>query len=119
MERPAERLPEPELTRNFGRATRFLEQCALLGVSQHLVAPTRGPNTLDLVLTRGLRVVSAHPRAPSITSDHEEVIIGFSAETLPPARPTPSSAFSYRRADFDGLRQALSITPWNMLDDVD
>ena len=109
----------PELTRNSGRAARFLEQCALLGVSQHVAAPTRGPNVLDLVLVRGLQQVSAHPRAPSIASDHEEVVIGFSAETPPPARPTCSSAYSYRRADFDGLRQALSPTPWDLLDDGD
>ena len=84
-----------------------------------MAAPTRGPNVLDLVLVRGLQQVSAHPRAPSIASDHEEVVIGFSAETPPPARPTRSSAYSYRRADFDGLRQALSVTPWDLLDDGD
>ena len=68
---------------------------------------------------RGLQQVAAQPRAPSIASDHEEVVIEFEAETSPPARPTRSSAFSYRRADFEGLRQALSVTPWGLLDDVD
>lgn len=108
----------PDLTRNSGRATRFLEQCGLLGVSQYVAAPTRGPNVLDLVLARGLQQVTAHSRAPGIASDHQEVVVGFTAKTSGPARPTRSQAFSYRRADFDGLRQALSVTPWELLDDV-
>ena len=33
-----------------------------------------------------------------------------------PVRVTRSTALNYRRADFDGLRQALSAVPWNLLD---
>ena len=83
------------------------------------VPPTRGRDILDLVLVRGLQQVSAHPRPPSIASDHDEVVIEFTAETPPLVRPTRSSAFSYRRADFEGLRQVLSTTPWHLLDDAD
>ena len=67
----------PELTRNSGRATRFLDQCGILGVSQCVTEPTRGRNILDLVLVRGLQQVSAHPRPPSIASDHDEVVMSL------------------------------------------
>ena len=44
----------PVITRRSSRACRFLDSCGLLGLKQWVHEPTRGPNLLDLVLTRNL-----------------------------------------------------------------
>ena len=55
----------PELTRNSGRATRFLDQCGILGVSQCVTEPTRGRNILDLVLVRASSRCQLTPDLPA------------------------------------------------------
>ena len=77
---------------------------------------TRGNNILDLVLARGLSGICAVSRPSSLRSDNDEVIVSFLCSHMPPALATRSTALCYRRADFDGLRNALRATPWDLLD---
>ena len=47
-------------------------------------------------------------------SDHDEVVISLRVKSPPPISATRTTALNYRRADFDGLPQALRATPWDM-----
>ena len=109
----------PVLIRNAARACRSVDQCDLLGLKQYVTSATRGSNILDLVLARGLSRVCAVPRLSSLSSDHYEVIISFLCTHTSPVLATRSTALCYRRADFDGLRNALKAAPWEMLDGME
>ena len=52
-------------------------------------------------------------------SDHDEVIVSFMCSHIPPVLATRSTALCYRRADFDGLRNALNAAPWELFDGMD
>lgn len=86
----------------------------MLGLTQYVSMPTRCDNVLDLVLGRGFLDVNTQPRPCTIVSDHDEVVISLRVKSPPPIRATRAAALNYRRADFDGLPQALRATPWDM-----
>ena len=107
----------PSLLRNSLRASRFVDYCDLLGLGQYVTLPTRQANILDLVLARGVSDVRAIPRKSIIASDHDELVVSLTVSSVTrPIRVTRSTALNYRRADFDGLRRALSVAPWHMMD---
>ena len=108
----------PAVQRGTDRACRFLDDCNLLGLKQWVNQPTRGPNTLDLVFTRGL-ACSAAPREGWLNSDHHEVVASIVMPNEKPPIVTRSTVFNYKRADFPGLRRALSLAPWCMLDGLE
>ena len=102
----------PTLQKNTLRGTRFIDHCDVLGLNQYVTLPTRLTNVLDLVLARGVDEVCANPRNSVIASDHDEIVVSCVVNTAAqPVRVTRSTALNYRRADFDGLRHALSVTP--------
>ena len=108
----------PVLTRRSGRACRFLDSCGLLGLKQWVYEPTRGPNLLDLVLTRDL-TCRASVRDGWLSSDHREVVATVEVPGCRPPVITRSSVLNYKRADFAGLRRCLSLLPWTVLDDME
>ena len=76
-----------------------------------------GENVLDLVLTS--RMPTRIDVSGSVfNTDHRETV----ATITVPGRRSPlltrRSAFNYKRADFDGRRQSLSLIPWSLLDGV-
>ena len=88
------------------RAAAFLDHCALSGLSQHVFVPTRGDNILDLVLSRRLKVdVVVHDG--TFHSDHKELVcaVRFAKVAIPLV--TRTSAFNYKRADFEGMKRSL------------
>ena len=108
----------PVLQRRTDRACGFLDSCNLLGLKQWVSQPTRGPNILDLVLTRGL-ACTAVSREGWLTSDHHEVIASIVLPVTKPLLVTRTTVFNYKRADFASLRRTLSLAPWSMMDGLD
>ena len=106
------------MKRRTDRACMFLDDCNLLGLEQWISQPTRGQNTLDLVFTRGF-TCSAVPREGWLTSDHLEVAASIVVPNVKPLLVTRSTVFNYKRADFSGLRRALTRAPWCMLDGLE
>ena len=108
----------PEMQRRTDRACRFLDDCSLLGLKQWVSQPTRGPNTLDLVFTRGL-TCRAVAREGWLSSDHREIVATLDVQCVRPPLVTRTTVFNYKQADFNGLRTALSLAPWCVLDGED
>ena len=108
----------PVITRRSSRACRFLDSCGLLGLKQWVHEPTRGPNLLDLVLTRDLSC-RASVRDGWLNSDHREVVATVDVPGWRPSVVTRSTVFNYRRADFTVLRRCLSLLPWTLLDGLE
>ncbi|XP_043217970.1 uncharacterized protein LOC122379656 [Amphibalanus amphitrite] len=107
----------PQLLRRSARATTFLDAVDQHGLRQHVLQPTRENSTLDLVLTN-ISGVQCDSDVGYFDSDHNQVTATFTVPRTGCARVTRSTALNYRRADFDGLRHALRLLPWNMLDDL-
>ena len=118
MSTTSEHTAAPLLTRGCRRSVSFLDTCQLVGLQQHVHQPTRGANTLDLVLsTTGMRI-STSVQEGLISSDHQEVRCDISASYPSTPIATRSTVLNYKRADWDGLRNALRLIPWNtLLDD--
>ena len=108
----------PVVIRHSDRACRFLDDCGLLGLKQWVHEPTRGPNLLDLVLTRDL-TCRASVRDAWLSSDHREVVATVSVPGYRPPVITRSTVLNYKRADFAGLRRCLSLLPWSVLDGME
>ena len=107
----------PALQRRSRRAVDFLDGCQLAGLWQHVTQPTRGHNFLDLVLTSGLQMETT-VRDGTFPSDHLEVVCEFWTVLKPTPLVTRSTALNYKRADWDGMRAALRLVPWSLLDDL-
>ena len=89
----------PVILRRSGRACRFLDDCSLLGLEQWVHEPTRGPDMLDLVFTRGMGC-RASVRDGWLDSDHREVVATVDVPGWRPAVVTRTTALNYKRADF-------------------
>ncbi|KAF0313053.1 ATP-dependent RNA helicase DDX51 [Amphibalanus amphitrite] len=96
---------------------RQYEATYLARLRQHVTQPTRGPNFLDLVLTTALQTETT-VRDGTFPSDHLEVVCEFRAVTLPTPQVTRSKALNYKRADWDGMRAALRLVPWSLLNNL-
>ena len=94
------------------RAGEFAEDmCILHGLYQHVPEPTRGQNTLDLVLSdieQGVRTTLLPPLA---MSDHVVLISEFNLRTY---REPKSSrlVWRYHKADWPRLRYFFSSADW-------
>ena len=64
------------------------------------------------------QAITASVRDGVFSSDHREVVCDISAVRIPVPLVTRISALNYRRADWDGLRAALRLVPWSMLDNL-
>ena len=96
----------------------FVDALTECEAQQSVTTPTRGGNTLDLVVSRGGAVVSDVSDG-IFSSDHKAVESAFSVNVSCAPRPTRSKVYNYKRADFAGLRQALRALPWNVIEDLD
>ncbi|KAF0297867.1 hypothetical protein FJT64_004731 [Amphibalanus amphitrite] len=105
----------PVLTRRSRRAVELLDGCHLAGLVQHVYQPTRGANFLDLTLSNDQNIV-AEVRDGIFSSDHKEMVCQLSTVRGPIPTVSRSSALNYKRADWAGLRAALQLAPWSMLD---
>ena len=108
---------EPVMAWRTRRALELLDGCHLAGLRQHVALPSRGANYLDLVLSNGLDITTT-VRDGVFSSDHSEVVCEFRAVRGPLPVVSRKTALNYKRADWDGLRAVLSLTPWSVLDDL-
>ena len=108
---------EPMMARRTRRALELLDGCHLAGLTQHVALPSRGPSYLDLVLSNGLNITTT-VRDGVFSSDHSEVWCDVRAVRGPVPVVSRNTALNYKRADWDGLRTVLSLTPWSVLDDL-
>ena len=108
----------PVVTRASQRAYQLLEFIDMAGLRQWVTDPTRGDNFLDLVFSRRARV-RAVVRPGIFESDHSEIWCHVCVNASKPSVVTRKSALNYKRADFDGLRRALDLVPWTMLEPLD
>ena len=99
------------------RSTMFMDMCNLIGLTQHVQQTTRGDNTLDLVLSTQLQV-EAVAREGVFESDHAEIICTVHTMKYNVPLVNRTTAYNYKRADFDGLRTSLHVIPWCILDDM-
>ena len=99
---------EAVLQRRTTRAVTFTDALAEIDAHQSVMSATRGNNILDLAISSGGTAVS-DVRDKLFDSDHLVVDTRLIIDIGVPPRPTRSRAHNYKRADFDGLRQALSV----------
>ena len=83
-----------------------------------MTAPTRCGNFLNLVVSRG-GAVDSEVRDKIFDADHEAVETRFIVDVGAAPRTTRTRVYDYERADFAGLRRALRLLPWNMLNNLD
>ena len=72
---------------------------------------------MDLVLTTGLQAETI-VRDGTFPSDHHEVVCEFRTVSKPAPLVTRSRALNYKRADWEGMRAALRMAPWSLLNDL-
>ena len=85
------------------------EMCDMFGLSQLVHFPTRGKNTLDLVMssTPG----SATPVEPMGSSDHKPVRIVLQVGSQPPPTPRVQSVYDWASAPWSHMNGALKWDP--------
>lgn len=109
------------LSASSGLAQRFLDFCTDSGLAQLVKSPTRGDNTLDLVL-------SSHPDSflectvsPNrFFSDHDEVCISarpFKSRKAP-IEATPAPFRNFRMANYSAISSFIASTDWAFIDDI-
>ena len=108
----------PVLSQQLRRAVAFVDGVNDLGLDQSVREPTRNGAVLDLVLSCG-GVARTDVRPGTFESDHRETVTYFSVRGASRLRVSRTVAFNYRAADFAGLRAALRLLPWNVLDSLD
>ncbi|XP_048586171.1 uncharacterized protein LOC125568296 [Nematostella vectensis] len=79
----------------------------MFSLSQHVKAPTRKNNYLDLVFSSNPGLIQACHVTNGL-SDHEGAVL-FEVDTSPKYTPkAPHKIYQYHKADYDGLRSYLS-----------
>ena len=88
--------------------------CALHGLYQHIVQPTRGLNTLDLVLSDFKSPVHVAVQPPIGHSDHAVLRVDF---TIPMYREpkTSRTVWRYNLADWPRLKHDFCSTDWHSM----
>ena len=109
----------PMPRRGAVRAVRFVDECGTLGLKQWVTEPSRGLNMLDLLFSRFLTCTSINVTDGLFDSDHKDIICEFRVPKSCSAVVSRRTAYNYKDADFQGLRRALSLINWGMLDCVD
>ena len=108
----------PEYERLSQRVFQLLEGCDVSGLRQHVTEPTRGANFLDLVFSKCARV-TATVRDGVFDSDHKEIVCRFVVPMAPrPPTVARATALDYKRAEFDGLRRAMDLVPWTLMENL-
>ena len=106
------------LRRRTARAITFVDAIAECGVVQSVTTAKRGDNILGLAVSCG-GAVTSEVRSRLFTSDHLAVVTCFKIQTGPAPRASRSKVYNYKRADFEGLRQAIHSVPWSVLENMD
>lgn len=90
------------------------DMCYIHGLQQHVTAPTRGNNILDLVMSDlpGGATAMLHP--PLGQSDHAVITVDFQL-TPPRDPPTTRTVWRYQHADWPRLRAFLKYADWNSI----
>ena len=97
------------------RAGEYAEDiCCYHGLSQHVDVPTRGDNTLDLVMSDfpSPATVKAHP--PIGLSDHAVLQVDFPVK-LTREPKTSRRVWRYHRADWERLAHFYRTTDWESM----
>ena len=90
------------------------DMCILHGLEQHVTMPTRGNNTLDLIMSDFPLRVTVTTQPPLGASDHVVLIADF--PTLVPKEPlTNRTVWRYNHADWDRLRHFYKESDWESL----
>ena len=106
------------MSRPSRRALNFVDACDLSALKQYVCLPTRGANTLDLVLSNRHCVTDIDVQDGIFESDHKQVECVIKYVQSPVTLTSRQSAFNYKQADFERMRMSLEILPWNILDDM-
>ena len=108
----------PTAARPSRRALNFVDACGMSDLKQYVCHPTRGANTLDLVLCNRPCITGVDVCDGVFDSDHKQVecIVRNVKSTV--TLTSRQSAFNYKQADFHRLRVSLQLLPWNVLDDL-
>ena len=109
---------EPVLRRRTARAVTFIDAVAECDVTQSVTQPTRGDNILDIAISYG-GAVASEVCDKVFASDHSVVVTQLTVKLSPAARATRSRVYNYKDADFNGLRRALHLIPWDILKCLD
>ena len=96
----------------------FVDNLELYGLRQLVCEPTGEAGTyLDLVLAN---IPSRAAVCDCVfSSDHRALCVTASVRISRHSLPTRSCAFNYKRADWDGLRDALGLCPWAAIHDME
>ena len=108
----------PATVRSSRRAQCLIEGCNLAGLKQYVSCPTRDINTLDLVLCNMNCVADMSVTDGLFDSDHRQVSCRLENVKITTPLTSRQSAFNYKRADFDRLRESLRLVTWSVLDDL-
>ncbi|KAK6010739.1 hypothetical protein OSTOST_24207, partial [Ostertagia ostertagi] len=93
------------------RASRFLEMCRSLNLSQLVKGGTHGPNILDLLLTNNLEFVrNAQILAPVGGSDHASIFFELNIEV--DIRTNTILRRDFRSANFESILNYLYSVDW-------
>ena len=98
--------------------TKLVDMLNLLGLKQWVCQPTRGENVLDLVFSRRM-LAKITVQDSLFSTDHKETVAALSVPACRQPVVNRRVALNYKRADFEGLRRSLAVTPWGLLDDAD
>ena len=109
---------EAVISRRSNRAVIFVDAVTECEANQSVTSATRGENVLDLAISRGGVAVS-EVRDQLFPSDHLAVDTRFAVTVGNTHRATRSRVYDYKRADFVGLRRALRLLPWHMLEGME
>lgn len=86
--------------------------CAAHRLTQHVRSPTRGDNTLDLVMSTFISPVETQVRAPLGRSDHSVVLSDFVGVLPAHEPPVKRTVWRYDRADWNRFRAFLRNVSW-------
>lgn len=91
------------------------EIAAAHGLSQHVSGPTRGDNTLDLILSDYPGSIRTHQLPPLGRSDHNVILADFPGSACTHSKPTERTVWRYKTADWDRLRAYFRKFEWSSL----
>ena len=94
---------------------RLEEICAEHGLVQHVDEPTRGLNTLDLIISNFPGRVTTQTLSPLGRSDHCVVVADFHDQKLHSEPPSSRRVWRYNKADWHRLRHFLCQTDWSTI----
>ena len=94
------------------------DMCALHGLIQHVLEPTRDANTLDLVMTDFQDHVHIQVLPPIGKSDHAVIIATCSSQLLK-EKSTRRTVWRYKKADWPRLQHFYRTTDWDALHSPD